>query len=298
MQRKYLYSLLGLFVGAFVNVLLNLIAAAIQQRAIGEKFNDQAIWWIAIFSFFGLLIGYWLSIRTETSDGNPYKGGIRARDITSRGGKFTADERTGQGIDAENIRTRGDVSLTSSKSLTREEPALGSIDAKSLNAGGNIAIFSGSVSSPEQLEFFRSQLNLPPTRSNNYFKAKFQSYWDIWRKLQLLRLAGDDLWNKVNEDNILAFTERLRETSDKVEESAIFFDEEDYVTLKDILQDFAHFRLGKIKLYQIRSKKDFESRYIDMDDAVSQIEFNRGYKSSYEALLDKIRVSFRGRLCS
>jgi hypothetical protein len=295
MQRKYLYSLLGLFVGAFVNVLFNLIAAAIQQRAIGEKFNDQAIWWIAIFSVFGLLIGYWLSIRTETSDGNPNKGGIRARGITSHRGKFTADERTGQGIDAENIRTRGDVSLRSSKSLTREESASGSIDAKSLNAGGNIAIFSGSVPSPEQLEFFRSQLNLPSTHSNHYFKAKFQSYWDIWRKLQLLRLAGDDLWNEVNEDNILAFTERLREISGKVEESAIFFDEEDYVALKNILQDFASFRLGKIRLWKIRSQEDF--RFVFMDDAVDQIEHNRDCKSRYETLLNKIRVSFRGRLC-
>ncbi|MCA2629740.1 MULTISPECIES: hypothetical protein [unclassified Microcystis] len=62
MQRKYIYPVLGLFVGAIVNVIFNLIAAAIQQRTIGEKFNDQMILWMIAFAVFGLLIGYWPAI--------------------------------------------------------------------------------------------------------------------------------------------------------------------------------------------------------------------------------------------
>lgn len=302
MQKKYIYSILGLFVGAFVNILFNLVAAAIQQRAIGEKFNDQAIWWIAIFAVAGLLVGYWLSIKTESANGFTHKGGIRAKGITSNRGRFIADEKTGQGIDAENVRARGDVSLTSSHPSSNsdesstQERILGGIDARALNAGGNIAILNASVPLPEQLEYFRNQLNISSARLNDYDRLKIKSYWDVWRKLQLLRLAGDDLWGKLNADNILIFSKQLRETQDKVEESAIFFDEEDYMNLKNLLETFGHFQLGKVYLGEIRSSEDLSSVFIRL--ALRQIEINREYKNRYESLLDKIRITFRERLCS
>ena len=96
MQRKYIYPVLGLFVGAIVNVIFNLIAAAIQQRAIGEKFNDQTILWMIAFAVFGMLIGYWLSLKTGNTNASEQKGGIKAKSIRSRQGRFMADERTGQ----------------------------------------------------------------------------------------------------------------------------------------------------------------------------------------------------------
>jgi hypothetical protein len=298
MQKKYIYSILGLFVGAFVNILFNLVAAAIQQRAIGDKFNDKTIWWIAIFAVAGLLVGYWLSIKTESANGFTHKGGIRAKGITSNRGRFIADERTGQGIDAEDVRARGDVSLTSSNSdeSSTQERILGGIDARALNAGGNIAILNASVPLPEQLEYFRNQLNISSTRSNGYDRLKIKSYWDVWRKLHLLRLAGDDLWGKLNDDNILTFSKQLRETQDKVEESAIFFDEEDYINLKNLLETFENFKLGKVYLGEIRSSEDL--RFVSIGLALQQIEINRKYKDKYESLLDKIRVTFRERLCS
>lgn len=60
MRTQPLYAILGLVIGAFVSVLLNLIAAGIQQRAFTMQFSDQALWIMALLAFLGLLIGYWL----------------------------------------------------------------------------------------------------------------------------------------------------------------------------------------------------------------------------------------------
>lgn len=302
MQRKYIYPVLGLFVGAIVNVIFNLIAAAIQQRTIGEKFNDQMILWMIAFAVFGLLIGYWLSLKTGNTNASEQKGGIKAKGIRSRKGRFMADERTGQGIDAEDIRARGDISLTSSNSHFNQPPTnksgsseAGVIDARALSAGGNIAIFNGSVPLGEQLEYFRNQLNISSPQLNDYATAEFRSYWDMWRILQLLRLAGNDLWKQATHENVLTFSSQLRATLEKVEESAIFFDEIDYEKLKNILKIFGEFRLGKIRLLEIRSEGDL--RFVVPDIAEEQIDRNRRYKHEYEELLNEIRISFRERIC-
>ncbi|ALB40450.1 MULTISPECIES: hypothetical protein [Nostocales] len=303
MQKQYIYSILGLFVGAFINVIFNLIAAAIQQRTIGEKFNNQTIWWMAIFATLGLLVGYWLSLKSESSNKAKHQGGIRGRRMKSKKGRFRAEESTGQGIDLEDVEAEGDVDLigthlqndkyrNSIHSILPNVP--GSIDANSLNAGGNIAIFNGSLPLAEQLNYFQDQLNISSSHPDSYPSARLQSYWNIWRKLQLLRLAGEELWKGASENNIMNFSQLLNEILLKLDESAIFFEEEEYMRLREILNVFGNFRLGKIRLIDIRNEEDLYR--ISSSQARRQIERNLRYKCEYEELLDKIRVSFRDRL--
>ena len=80
----------------------------------------------------------------------------------------------------------------------------------------------------------------------------------------------------------------------KLDESAIFFEEEEYMRLREILNVFGNFRLGKIRLIDIRNEEDLYR--ISSSQARRQIERNLRYKCEYEELLDKIRVSFRDRL--
>lgn len=54
------YALIGLIVGAAVDLLINLLAGAIQQRAFGDQFSSQSVLWLAGLAVAGLLIGYWL----------------------------------------------------------------------------------------------------------------------------------------------------------------------------------------------------------------------------------------------
>jgi len=301
MQKQYIYSILGLFVGAFINVLFNLIAAAIQQRTIGEKFNNQTIWWMAIFATLGLLVGYWLSLKSESSNEAKHQGGIRGRRMKSNKGRFRAKESTGQGIDVEDVEAEGDVDLIGThlqndkyRNSILPTNVPGSIDANSLNAGGNIAIFNGSLPLAEQLKYFQDELNISSSHPDSYSSARLQSYWNIWRKLQLLRLAGDELWKGASKNNIMNFSQLLNEILLKLEESAIFFEEEEYMRLRAILNVFGNFRLGKIRLINIRNEEDLAFIFLKM--AEEQIELNLRHKREYEKLLDEIRVSFRDRL--
>lgn len=59
MFSKSIYAISGLLVGAVVTIGINLLSAAIQQRAF-TFFSDQTIWELVIFIVLGLLIGYWL----------------------------------------------------------------------------------------------------------------------------------------------------------------------------------------------------------------------------------------------
>lgn len=65
MRSRPTLIIAGVLIGALVNVLLNLVAAAIQQRAIGQQYTDKALWWLIGFSVAGLFLGYWISTRTE-----------------------------------------------------------------------------------------------------------------------------------------------------------------------------------------------------------------------------------------
>jgi hypothetical protein len=71
MRSKPALLIIGVLIGALVNILLNLIAAAIQQRAIGEQFTDRALWWLIGFSVAGLVLGYFISTRIESTQTSP-----------------------------------------------------------------------------------------------------------------------------------------------------------------------------------------------------------------------------------
>lgn len=59
--RPAVYAIAGLLAGAGVNIAINLLSAAIQQKYFAGQFTDQALWGLAIFAGVGLLVGLWLS---------------------------------------------------------------------------------------------------------------------------------------------------------------------------------------------------------------------------------------------
>lgn len=58
--RRPLYAIIGLFVGAVVDLLINLVAAAIQQRTFADQFSTATLYWLVGLSVAGLLLGHWL----------------------------------------------------------------------------------------------------------------------------------------------------------------------------------------------------------------------------------------------
>ena len=66
-MTRSLYAITGLIVGAAVDILINLLAAGIQQRILPGQLSIQALWILAGLALLGLLIGYWLGGKVEVS---------------------------------------------------------------------------------------------------------------------------------------------------------------------------------------------------------------------------------------
>jgi len=58
---RILYALAGAFILIIVDLLVNLLAAAIQQQAFGNGFTTRSTAWLAGLAIAGALLGYWLS---------------------------------------------------------------------------------------------------------------------------------------------------------------------------------------------------------------------------------------------
>lgn len=159
------------------------------------------------------------------------------------------------------------------------------------------------VTLAQQLAFFSQQIGLTNPRQD-FAKSQFESYSDVWKSLQALRLAGDDLWAKATGDNLIQFAKQLRTTTRVTREGEIFFEPTDRQQLLDVLGAFEDFQIGKQRLVDFRSKLDIERfsregslprKHLEAFIA-DQIEANRRYMNSYEQILDKVRESFNKRL--
>jgi hypothetical protein len=240
------------------------------------------------------------------------RGGITAKGVKSHEGGMRADERTGSGIDVKDIDARKDVILSSSNAQTSlpsnvsEMNPTSGLAAQALSAGGNITIqqFVGNQATlAEQLAFFVQQIGIANPRQD-YAKSQFEAYCEAWKSLQALRLAGDDLWERASEDNLLNFANRLRSAKQTAHEGEIFFEERDLSHLNEVLYAFSRFQLGKARLVNIRSKQDLQQIVDDFgisnfeEEVVWQIRQNHEYKLEYGKILEEIRKSFKKKLSS
>ena len=149
--------------------------------------------------------------------------------------------------------------------------------------------------SPQQIRLFLNVLGIPANHSRNkYADTQVDVYDGIWKALYDLKSAGDDLWQTVSRENIFKFSQLWEAAEQHVEKNAIFLEEEDYQELKRLLGMFADYRVGKIHLHNIHRREDLD--FVDDAMAHHQIQQNQAHKAEYEAVLDRIKASFRKRL--
>lgn len=178
---------------------------------------------------------------------------------------------------------------------TIQKPAFPTGDIKLQQFIGN------QLGSNENLAFFIKQIGLANPRQD-YTKAQFEAYCDVWKSLQALRLVGSELWDKASKENLVEFANQLRNTTQSVYENSIFFEELDYSQLKSVLEKFKCFQIGKTRLIEIRSIEDIEQQeelfsLTEIKRKIAErIESNRVHKTEYESILDRIRVSFNSKL--
>ncbi|HEX9924992.1 MAG TPA: hypothetical protein VGD99_20215 [Anaerolineae bacterium] len=67
---------------AAVDLVINLLAAAIQEQSFGDRFNQLSPWWLGGLAVAGLLIGYWLGTKVELEVTGPTPAITQAPTVT------------------------------------------------------------------------------------------------------------------------------------------------------------------------------------------------------------------------
>ena len=253
--------------------------------------------------------GIGLAVEGENKADKP-KTGISAREITSREGKIVVKDTTGQGLDIKQIDAKDDVLLSSSiQQMTTKAYApqpISGLSSQGLRAGGNITIqqyVGGEVPIDEQISFFVRQLGLEKLEGSRFEIAQYEAYSSIWKKLQGLRLAGEDLWDEETTDNLIRFSELLIEVEEIVINDDLLFEDADRRNLSKVLRSLRNFLSEKKRMIAMGSKQQLDNMIISdpmiYQQAIrSQIKRNFDAKKEYEELLVDIRISFRNKLSS
>jgi hypothetical protein len=104
---RSVYAIIGLFVGAIVDLLINLLAAAIGKRAFDGQSSSSAVIWLAAAAVVGLLVGYWLGGPFQVPPVAPAQAGAAVQSdgvmITRLRALFSYAELQGRGVSLSDI---------------------------------------------------------------------------------------------------------------------------------------------------------------------------------------------------
>ena len=115
---RTIYAISGAVVGALTSLLINLIAAALQQRAFPQQFSNQAIGWLIGMALIGLLLGVYLGkplefeVAVQPPQSQPAaakKRSTKRIQITRLRALFSYHQLRGQGIALDDILSIGSV---------------------------------------------------------------------------------------------------------------------------------------------------------------------------------------------
>jgi hypothetical protein len=148
----------------------------------------------------------------------------------------------------------------------------------------------------KEIDAYKNQLDILKENKLLYFKQQFDLYNSFWQSLYNLKKAADNLWEDTNQENLINFSKQLRETIENVERNYLFIEDKHYKELKEILDKFSEYRLGKKKLIQIyNSVRDIRDTDI-FNQGLILIDKNRSLKRKYEELINRIRNDLKKQI--
>ena len=115
---RTIYAISGALLGAITDLLINLLAAALQQRAFEEQFSNRAIGWLLGLMVLGLVLGLYLGkpLEFEVAEKSTYAPATAAKQRTTKRIKmtrlralFSYYQLRGQGIELDDILSIGSV---------------------------------------------------------------------------------------------------------------------------------------------------------------------------------------------
>ena len=158
-----------------------------------------------------------------------------------------------------------------------------------------------------ELEILKAQLKLTQAQAILYSTAYIERVTKLWSKLQELKNIGEQLWEAATPRILSEFSQELSSTKLMLEKSSLFLSLEEYSELKDVLNKFERFKLGKETLINFRTSEDVERALENLDespgldtksDMIEEhiVVSNGEVKDKYEGLLNDLGKRLRLQL--
>jgi hypothetical protein len=160
--------------------------------------------------------------------------------------------------------------------------------------GGIIGFFSPYIAKlwcDRSLEKYKSNLDLLKQNLARYSGKQFTLYNEFWQSLQELKIAGDKLWEHANQEHLSDFIAQLNSTTNQIEKSYLFIEDNDYQSLTEIICRLRNYEFGKRRLIDLLASDRISDLEIDR-----VIKHNRDYKDNYESLIKKIGHDLKSQI--
>lgn len=147
----------------------------------------------------------------------------------------------------------------------------------------------------KELEETKSTIEKAKMQYARYSEKQFESYNSLWKILLYTKRQADMLWEKLEPSQIPAFSEQIRLTKDAINDNLLLIEEEHYVKLVLLIEEFEQLQFGKVKLVDVRGYSD-ENKEISLEETRITINQNKTTKDNYDKLILDIGKSFRTQL--
>ena len=149
-----------------------------------------------------------------------------------------------------------------------------------------------------ELEYYKSQVELYKLSLLRFSEHQFNLYNKLWLSLSELKIAGDNLWERVDENSVLEFVYKVAKAQEDLLKNALLIEESHEKELSELLEKFANYSVGKHKLIELDRQRQQNSVnwWTNFQDRYSIVQDNDATKKAYDKLLLSIKSSFRKQL--
>ena len=145
-------------------------------------------------------------------------------------------------------------------------------------------------------EILRTKLSLSFEISKRFAERQFHLYNELWISLVDLRIAGDNLWEKLDLQSLKNFAKQLDKTEEQILRSSLIIEDQHYEALRDLIDRFSDFEVGKNKLMNFRKNNSRANNEITAPMINDCITNNGDIKQRYSHLLTEIEKSFKKQI--
>ncbi|KIQ16415.1 hypothetical protein RT99_20290 [Flavobacterium sp. MEB061] len=155
----------------------------------------------------------------------------------------------------------------------------------------------------KKLEAYKIELDVLKATTLKYNDKQFELYLDLWKRLQELKFACNDLWEEASKSNLNKFAIALSSTHQQIEISSILIEDIHYDELVKIITTFQEYDSGKGRLIKAYKSIDLNRRNIIPNNHLERdvneyqinemIEYNRVRKDRCIAIIEEMKSSIK-----